>query len=400
MQRHIMKNRRRTTVAKQRISYLATVLFCIFFTGIGLPAVFQNPDGLHVSTAPEEKGVTLLFAGDLLCHRYLQESGHLPDGGYDFSPLFREIRPLVEAADVAVLNQETLLAGEDFGLSGYPLFNAPTEMADALAECGFDVILQATNHALDRGEKGLLYCRNYWKTAHPEVLLTGGASAPEESDRVPILEKNGIKIAFLNMTYGTNGIPLPENAGYLIDLLQEDTAVRKIRKAREAADFVIVCPHWGEEYTTAISAEQKKYTALFLKEGVDLVVGTHPHVLQPVEEFTRPDGHRMTVFYSLGNLANSAAVTGTGICDRMIGGLAFLHIGKQENGCVTIDKADVIPTVTHLAPGYGGIVVYPLSAYSPALAEKNRFLRKRDPSFSYEYCLQHCRDILKEYVVL
>jgi len=342
-------------------------------------------DGPHYASE-ETKTVTLIMVGDLLMHETVQKSGLKSSGEYDFSHLFKNVKKEISSADIAIINQETPLAGKKFGLSGYPLFNAPTEVADAIADAGFDVILQATNHALDKGKAALIYCREYYEKNYPHLCVTGTYISEEQSKEITVVERNGIKVAILNYTYGTNGIPLPKDMPYAVNLLDESKVRADIKKAKKVADFVVVCPHWGIEYTHNPSKEQRKWCEIFLECGVDLVIGTHPHVIQPIEWYEGENGHKMLVYYSLGNFVNSAAVSGNGISVRMLGAMAKVTLARNENGKVEIQKSSVLPLVTHLNSGFGGITTYLFEDYTEALAEENFLLKERDPKFSYQYC--------------
>ncbi|HHT53898.1 MAG TPA: CapA family protein [Clostridiales bacterium] len=360
-----------------------------------------QPETIRAETPADEfddEEVTIVMVGDLLMHRLVQESGKAPDGSYDFSHLFTCVRDEISSADIAIINQETPLAGEGLGLSGYPMFNAPQQVADAVAEAGFDVVLQATNHTLDRGEEGVRICREYWAEYYPNVRIVGTALTEQEASKICIVERSGLRVAVLNYTYGTNGISPPAGMPYIVSLLDEEKVRADTARARELADFVVICPHWGAEYLHEPSEEQKHWCRIFLECGADLVIGTHPHVIQPVKWFSRDDGHKMLVYFSLGNFVNSTAERGAGVCSRMLGGMAKITIEKDEEGIVTIKDACVVPLVTHLTGGYAGITVYPFSDYSEALAVANSFVRERDPLFSYAYCRDLFTDVFGEFL--
>ena len=223
------------------------------------------------------------MVGDILLHTRVAESGRTEDGGYDFSAVFAQMKEEISQADIALVNQEVIIGGEELGVSGYPAFNAPYELGDALADAGFDVILHATNHALDKGRQGLLNCLAFWKENHPEETVVGIHGSSEKSQEICVVEQDGIRIAILNYTYGTNGIALPEDMPYAVELLEEQRVAEDIRAAEELADFTIVCPHWGTEYTLTQTKAQERWARFFSENGADLVIGTHPHVPEPVE---------------------------------------------------------------------------------------------------------------------
>lgn len=341
----------------------------------------------------EPASVSLVMVGDILLHTPVEESARTEDGGYDYSAIFAHVLEEIEAADLALVNQEVILGGEELGVSGYPAFNAPYEAGDALVEAGFDVVCHATNHALDKGKTGLLNCLSFWRENHPEEAVLGIYASEEERDAVYIYEKEGMRIAILNYTYGTNGIPLPDGMPYAVNLLEEEQVAADLLRAETEADFTIVCPHWGTEYNLGISAEQQKWTQIFLENGADLVLGTHPHVIEPIEWVGDEENEKkMLVYYSLGNFVNWTSGQGEGVADRMVGGMAQVTLGWGEDGSVEIVGQGILPLVCHVESGQGGVRVYPLEEYSQELAKKNEIV-KQDPDFSLEYCLELCRKV-------
>lgn len=343
----------------------------------------------------EESGeVTLLMTGDILLHDRVEESALQADGSYDFAPIFSQTEQIIKSVDLAMVNQEVIIGGEELGVSGYPAFNAPYAIGDALANAGFDVICHATNHALDIGKKGILNCVQFWKTNYPQIGVIGIYETEEESERLYFYEKDGIKIAVLNYTYGTNGISLPDDMPYALDLLEEEKVIEDIRKAEMEADFTIVCPHWGIEYQLNPSEEQKEWAQLFLKEGVDLVLGTHPHVMEPIEWMEDEEtGNQMLVYYSLGNFVNWTSESGTGIADRMVGGMAKVTLVREsQTSPIRIKDYGVEAVVSHVEYGTNKVCVYPLAQYTHELAQQNEIINQ-DSNFSYEYCVDLCNHV-------
>ena len=340
-----------------------------------------------------EPEIDLIMVGDVLLHDNVQNSGKLPDGTYNYDHLFANVREDVEAADLAIVNQEVILGGTELGLSGYPAFNGPQEVGDALVEAGFDVILHATNHTLDKGKKGLVSCMDYWKENYEEVAVLGVFESQNSYENdIYVYEQDGLKIAILNYTYGTNGIPLPADMPYAVALLDEEKIIADLIKADQLADFVMVCPHWGTEYQHKQSKEQEKWTKLFLEYGVDLVIGTHPHYIQPVEMLTGENGKEMLVYYSLGNFINSTNENGRGTANRMVGAMAKVTVAKSESGEAYVKAYDVEPLVTQLLYGMQEITTYKLSDYTENLASENRILDK-DSVFSLQFCKDLCEAV-------
>ncbi|MBR5116256.1 MAG: CapA family protein, partial [Lachnospiraceae bacterium] len=287
-----------------------------------------------------------------------------------------------------IVNQETILGGRELGgFTGYPTFNSPYELADAEVTAGFDVILHGTNHALDRSARGIENCLNYWKSAHPKTMVVGIHDNAEDQQIIRIVTVNGMKIAILNYTYGTNGIQMPKGKGYLVDYLSEQRVRDDIARAEAAADFTIVCPHWGTEYRLTVSADQKKWMKIFLENGVDLVIGTHPHVIEPVAWETDDRGYKMLVYYSLGNFVNSTATWREGVMQRMVGGMAEVSISRDTAGHVRISDYTVRPVVNHIidSPQEKLVTAYFLADYTQELADESR-VKKQDPTFSLDAC--------------
>lgn len=348
--------------------------------------------------------ISLVMVGDILLHDRVEESAVQADGSRDFSAIFSETGKTISDADLAIVNQEVIIGGSGLGISGYPAFNAPYEIGDALAETGFDVVCHATNHALDKGKKGILNCIDFWRTNYPQMGILGIHDSSEEQDDIYIFEKDGIKIAILNYTYGTNGISLPSDMPYAVDMLEEEKVISDIQKAEAEADFTIVCPHWGTEYQLTPSAQQKKWSRIFLEQGVDLVLGTHPHVIEPVEWLTdEATDNKMLVYYSLGNYVNWTSGTGAGVSNRMVGGMATVTLEKKsETEPVEISEYGVEALVCHVRSGSNGVRVYPLGSYTQELAAENEIISQA-PDFTYRYCVDLCDkvwgDLWKQEVV-
>lgn len=337
----------------------------------------------------EPETLSILMVGDILLHDPVEAAAHQEDGSYNYEAIFANMTEDIQAADLAIVNQEVILGGESLGVSGYPAFNAPFTVGDALVKAGFDVVCHGTNHALDKGRKGILNCLNFWQETYPDIRVLGIHDSQEEQDNIYIYEKDSFKVAILNYTYGTNGIPLPEDMPYAVDLLDEDKVIKDIQKGEELADFTIVCPHWGTEYQLIQSQNQEKWAKLFAEHGADLVLGTHPHVIQPVEWVDET-----LVYYSIGNFVNWTGESGTGIANRMVGGMAQITLELQD-GAVKIAEYGVEPVVAHLEQGINGVTVYKLSDYTEELAQRNQICLQ-DSAFSKEYCELLCEQVFQE----
>ena len=349
------------------------------------------PQESETQPEPVPEELRIMMVGDMLMHSRIIDSGLKADGSYNFDHLFKNVTNYIQEADIAIVNQETIMGGPELGYSGYPRFNSPYELADAEVKAGFNVILHATNHTTDKGKEAVLNCMNYWDTKYPEIAYLGINKTQEEQDNnIFVFEQNGIKVAILNYTYVLNGNRMPEDMPYLVNLMtkgvSEKRIIADIKKAEELADFTIVCPHWGTEYKLTVSSTQEYWTKIFLENGVDLVRGAHPHVIEPIEWVKDDNGNQMLVYYSLGNYVNGTSSEGSGVTNRMVGGIADVTIGRNEAGEVVILENSVKPIVCHIAEGEA-YTVYFLEDYTEELAKENRIL-KQDPEFSKALCEQ------------
>jgi poly-gamma-glutamate synthesis protein (capsule biosynthesis protein) len=321
-------------------------------------------DDTPVEEAPRALYLTVVAAGDNLFHNVLIRPN--PEtGAYDFTGYYTEIKSFIEPADIAFINQETLLAGPVYGFSGYPRFNTPQEAGAALVDAGFDVVNHATNHIMDKGEGAVLATMDYWDSL-PQVQYLGIHRSQEGRDnKKVIIEKNGIKIGFLAYTYGTNGLPVPKDKPYLVSLIDEALMEKEIGALRPLCDFLVVSMHWGQEYRHTISGEQERLGLFLAGLDVDLIIGHHPHVVQPYSYLEQPDGGRTLCFYSLGNFLSAQETSAT-----QLGVLAYIRI-KKSGAVLSIEEEGIIPTVNHYEQNYTGFRVYPLSLYNEELAKKH-----------------------------
>ena len=205
----------------------------------------------EIQPEPEPSRISIIMVGDILLHTPVEESAKQEDGSYNFDAVFANTKEEIEAADLAIVNQEVIIGGEELGISGYPAFNAPYAIGDALVDAGFDVVCHGTNHALDKGKTGLMNCLDFWEENYPEVEVLGIHDTAEDESQIYFYEQDGIRIAILNYTYSTNGVAMPEDMPFAVDMLDEqnkENILEDIRIAEEQADFTIVCPHWGTEY--------------------------------------------------------------------------------------------------------------------------------------------------------
>lgn len=331
-----------------------------------------------------ESTITVAMVGDVLVHQPVWTSGLRSDGSYNFDHLFANLGTNVTGADIRIANQETILGGTQLGLSGYPTFNSPQEVGDAEVAAGFNVILQATNHTLDKGQVGVESDLAFWRTNHPEVAVLGIADSRESYDDIFVYEKDGFRVAVLNYTFGTNGIEVPSDNPYAVHLLDADQITSDVERAKAISDMIVVCPHWGTEYSLTPDESQEQWADLFSSLGVDVVIGSHPHVLEPVETRTNADGDQMVIFWSLGNFVSHQQENPT-----VVGGLAKVTLTKDALGC-RVANYELDPVVTQEASGTS-YTTYLLSDYTDELASGNLI---SGTGFSVQYCKGLCSQVL------
>lgn len=338
---------------------------------------------VHKETETEQEQFQIVMVGDVLLHDRLHESGKT-ENGYSYEHLFEHVKEYVTEADLAIVNQEVILGGAELGLSGYPAFNGAYEVGDALVDAGFDVVLHATNHALDKGKRGLLNCIQFWEDNHPQIGVVGIHDSEESDKEIYLYPLGEYQIAILNYTYGTNGIEPPDDMPYAVEYWNEAKIELDVAQAKTLADFIIVCPHWGTEYVLEETESQKRQAQFLADLGVDLVLGTHPHVIEPVRWIEGCHGDKTLVYYSLGNYINATSGTGEGTSNRMLGAMADITIGIENEDLVVVEYG-ALPLVAHVGTGFQGCTTYFLEDYSEVLASENEII-KQDASFSKEYC--------------
>ena len=278
-----------------------------------------------------QKRMSLVAVGDVLIHESVYLDAKKSDGTYDFHPMFTEIEPIIKKYDLKYCNMESTIGGSALGISGYPSFNSPDEIGDELVNLGFNLISLANNHALDKGESAVLYSNSYWKTK--DVITAGAYSSYEEQDEVKVYEQNGIKYAFLSYTTSSNRAV---NKGYLINMYSDERAKKDIEAIKDKVDVIIVAMHWGSEYTKNPTYEEKQIAEYLSGLGVNLIIGAHPHVVQPV----RYVGDTL-VIYSLGNfISNQLSIASNYAYDTNpgIGLMVGMDIVVDYDGKVTFEN--------------------------------------------------------------
>jgi poly-gamma-glutamate synthesis protein (capsule biosynthesis protein) len=283
---------------------------------------------------------SLSAIGDVLIHDRVYNPAHIGNGKYNFISHLKQVKPYLEKVDITVANQESMIGGTKIGLSSYPSFNSPHEVGDALKHSGVDIVTLANNHTLDRGEDAIQSAITYWNKIG--LHYTGSYVSAEDQKRIRIIEKNGIIFSFLAYTYGTNGIKPPNDKQYLVNLIDENKIKKDISSAKGISDVVVVSLHFGKEYQRLPNEEQIQLAKQLAQAGADIIIGHHPHVLQPMEWIKREDGRRSIVAYSLGNFFSGQ--TGD---YKDIGGIMQIKVDKivkNDETIITLKEPSFIPT--------------------------------------------------------
>ena len=284
---------------------------------------------------PDDVTINLAVIGDIMCHN-TQYIDAYDNGIYNFSYVFDDIREELLQADFTVGNLETTFAGASRGYSSYPQFNTPESLAIAIKEAGFDLVSTANNHSLDTGYSGIESTIDFLD--QNGILHTGTYKSPESQSQTVIAEIKGLKVAFLSFTYGTNGIPIPQGREYCINLIDDNFIIDRLNSAKEQnPDIICVFMHWGEEYELTPNEEQIHLANLLFDNGANIILGSHPHVLQKMEK-----NDKGFVIYSLGNFVSGQVKENTR--DSIV---LNLTVTKKGTGEVVVDSAKYTPIYTY-----------------------------------------------------
>ena len=345
----------------------------------------------------EPASINVMMIGDVLMHDEIIDSGAQSDGSYNFDFVFDNIKEYIDAADWRILNQETVMGNPSIGYhltmgAAGPKMNTPTALADTESRFGFNTILKATNHTLDLGYDGLGHELDYWKATYPNIPVVGvsNPNAPDDKSQdyvnnVYIFEKDGFKVGILNYTWATNeNIDATTDPTY-VSYMSEDKIREDVEKARAAgAEMLVACPHWGIEYDTQPSEEELTYSKLFCDLGVDLILGAHPHILQPVEVLQNAEGHKTVCFYSMGNYVAASLMD----ANSLIGGIARATLNRAEDGTYSVSAASLVPVV--ICHTYGpNMTAFPITKWTNDLAAQST-----RPQLTPDFANSFCADVL------
>lgn len=341
---------------------------------VGQTPIVDRPDQstlpsalLSVRWQGEDRNLSFLACGDnIIYYGNIRDAKEKSNGGeLDFSYSYANIASLIRDADIAFINQETLMAGEGYAWSYYPHFNSPQEVGKTLVELGFDVVNIANNHKLDKTGAGLRATIEFWRSQ--EVLLIGDYLSAQELSCVDIYECDGLRIAFVSFTEHTNTLKLSAAREEVIPYLERAFVTAQMRQAKETADLVIASCHWGDENVFTPSAVQREYAQLLCNLGADVILGHHPHVIQGVEWLQSEDGtHRTICYYSLGNLMAEMKTQ-----YNMLGGIAMFDIVLRHGETPRIESPVLMPTVFYFNSTFRDNTIILMQDFTQELASSH-----------------------------
>ncbi len=330
----------------------------------------MHEETTHTPTVsiPGETRISFLAAGDNIIHEkiFTDARNRAKDGEkYNFIDMYDGISDMVKNADIALINQESPICGDELTISGYPNFNSPEAVGDTLIELGFDIVNVANNHTLDKLERGYKGTLDYWHERDDDILMIGGYYNREDYENIRIIEEQGISIALISYTYATNTPSLPAGSEMVIPYINETEIVRMTKEAKKLADLVFVVMHWGGEDENSFTPSKSEYSLAesITEAGADVIIGMHPHVIQGMDWKRASDGSDTLVIYSLGNLISTQYNN-----RNLVGGIVTFDIVKDKNGDITIENPIYNPTVTHYNKERLGLQVYLMENYTEELA--------------------------------
>ncbi|SUM58989.1 putative polyglutamic acid capsule biosynthesis protein [Staphylococcus petrasii] len=370
-------------------------MFKYYFSCIALFIIFVVIGGMALATDTSEKA-SVVAVGDNLIHPVVYNDAQRQDGSFDFTPMYQHIKKDIQQPDLAFVNQESPLGGDDRPFSGFKQFNTPSRIAHDVVNTGFDIVNAANNHVLDQGDEGVHNNIQTWKHYKDKALFTGVFDSEKEAQGIHTITSNGIKVSVLSYTYGTND--MTSKYPYTVKTFDEQTIKHDVRKAKKESDIVMVSAHWGNENHLQPNKTQQKYAQLFANEGVDVVIGTHPHVIQPIEWVkSQTSDHKTLVAYSLGNFLNGQY--GGNENNQLLGRINFDIVKTPKDAHV--EHVTWTSMVNHYeqANPYNkntrqNFRIYNLDDYNEQLAQKHGL--RYDPKS--EWNVHHLQDVTKQVI--
>ncbi len=348
------------------------------------PVALPEPEIIEYRTS-------FIGVGDNIIYGTKDARHNAVEGGriYNYKPYYAGVAQTIENADISFINQETLMCGDGYSLSYYPMFNSPQEVGLDLVELGFDVVNISNNHMLDKGADGLSKTIDFWKGM--DVLMIGGYENTDDYENIRVYEKDGLKIAFLSFCEMTNGLVKPSSSPLVIPYINDEEIIRQTSLAKECADLVFVSVHWGDEGSFTPNDEQKRVAQLFADCGVDVILGHHPHVIQPVEWLDGMDGNKTLCVYSLGNFMAQQNRD-----YNMIGGMISFDIVHSSESEPRLENVVFIPTVFHFGGNFLGNNVMPFEEYSKELCAVHGVRTYYGNYMSYDTLLGYIKNTVSD----
>nr|WP_256521928.1 CapA family protein [Halobacillus sp. A5] len=329
-----------------------------------------------------EERVSVTAVGDMLIHDRVYNDAKTSDG-FNFMPMLEKVKPYLEDTTITLANQETMIGGEEIGLSSYPSFNTPKEFGTTLKDLGVDVVSLANNHTLDRGEDAVMSALDHWD--HINMMYTGAYRNEEDQNNTRVLKtEEGIDVSFLSYTYGTNGIPVPQGKSHLVNLIDKEQIKQDVEEAQQKSDATVLSLHFGDEYEPLPNEEQQDLMEYTADLGVDVVIGHHPHVLQPIEWVDGEDNHKMLAVYSLGNF-----FSGQDALEKRIGGIIKFDFAKKDEDISVEDPRFMLTYVTSEGPhAYEAVPMHELNSdllpeYKVLMEENKQHLSQWMPELRF-----------------
>lgn len=344
----------------------------------------------------QDDSFTFVGVGDNLLHDRLFRTFMDKYGNRNFLKQYENLVPYTEKSDLNYINLETLIAGDAYGFSGYPCFNGPSEYFDSLEQAGFNWISAASNHTLDYGDQAVIDEKNYANEHVPNVSVTGIHTSQEDADTPVVRDVNGLKVGLATFTFGENMNVFPDNS-WLIDIYRNpdysinyDLLDQRLDALNAISDVQIISVHWGNEYETVPNEEERELAEYFNSKGVEAVIGTHPHVIQPVE-MIHGDNQDTLVYYSLGN-----ALSGQDTNDRMIGGMASFKLDyDRETGTSTFSDIAFIPTISLINSAKDEFSVVTIDQYTDEMAQDN-YITDLGYDMSKQWIIDYVKSVMGE----
>lgn len=335
--------------------------------------------------------ISCVAVGDNLIHSSIYKHNRKSDGTYDFTDMYKNTNQYTQDADISYINFETICAGKELTLSNYPKFNGPFEVIDGVNSAGFNWLSGCSNHSDDRGEEGIRRQLHYIHQNFPEMTMTGLHDSKEDASQYKIIEVKGVKIGLLSYTYGLNYGSLPYDRAYMVDIIRKDKIAQDMANLNEISDLQLVSMHWGTEYQLEPNDNQLELAQFLSDLGADVIIGTHPHVIQPMDYLTGKDGNQTLVMYSLGNFISAQAESQT-----MLGGMVKWNIRfNTQTKEFTFENVQFLPTVTQIALKYKSYHTYALKDWNNELGNQHA-LKQKGQDISREYFINLVNKVMND----